>query len=310
MLEGGEAAEIIAWVFFGHQGAFRGVLPIIEAGKQEAQRCPLAEQREGALLGLGEWANRLIAAQQGSGFGAVEGIIRLEAPSIEADSNVEREKIGGREIEIDQARDFAIEEKYIVGEQIGMDLAVREGGGPGRDDAGHGVIEGGLQAGFDRVGMVAALRPERCPGGGAERIGACCRVIGAGLVELGEGGAEFGAMGDGGLAWPDAGEKGGDGGGFAGEAVQIGAIARTHRQRAGQAVLGEMFEQAKEPGEIGRIDPLFVEGQDEIALGGAQGVIAVFHAFGNAAKGDGFAQIILGEEGVEHAIGDFGIYGH
>ena len=72
----------------------------------------------------------------------------------------------------------------------------------------------------------------------------------------------------------------------------------------------EMFHQAEEIRQLGGVHPFFVEGEDEVTLRGFKGVIAVFHAFGDAAKRHHRADIVQGEERREGFVGDFGINGH
>ena len=52
----------------------------------------------------------------------------------------------------------------------------------------------------------------------------------------------------------------------AGKPAQRLAVAVVHRQRAGDAAPGEMLHQAEEEGQVGRVDALLVERQDELAL--------------------------------------------
>jgi hypothetical protein len=48
------------------------------------------------------------------------------------------------------------------------------------------------------------------------------------------------------------------------------ACAIAHRLGAGDAALGKMLHQSDEKGQISRLHPLFVEGEDELASRGAQ----------------------------------------
>jgi hypothetical protein len=75
-------------------------------------------------------------------------------------------------------------------------------------------------------------------------------------------------------------------------------------------VLREVLHQAEEPGQIVRIDALFVERQDEVAGRGAEGVVRVFDALGDAAEGDHGADVVAGQEGGQGVVGDLGVDGH
>ena len=67
-----------------------------------------------------------IAREQRAALGDVVGMIRLEAPGVEADGDVVDQRIGAGEIEIDQPRELVAEEKNVVGKQIGVDDALRQ----------------------------------------------------------------------------------------------------------------------------------------------------------------------------------------
>ena len=54
----------------------------------------------------------------------------------------------------------------------------------------------------------------------------------------------------------------------------------------------------------------FVEGEDVVARGGAEREVGVLDALGDAAEGDEGAEVVLGEKGVELAVGDVRVDGH
>ena len=83
-----------------------------------------------------------------------------------------------------------------------------------------------------------------------------------------------------------------------------------HRQRAGHAIRREMLHQAEEPRQVGGIDALFVEREDEVALRRAEREIAVLDALRDAAEGDQMADVIVGKERGERVVGNLGIDGH
>jgi len=108
-------------------------------------------------------------------------------------------------------------------------------------------------------------------------------------VKHGEGFADGGAVLEADASGPDAGEEGGDAGGAGGELAQAVAVSALDGEGAGDSFPGEVLHEAEEPGELGRVDALFVEGEDVVAGGGAELVVAVFDALGDAAEGDGGA---------------------
>ena len=70
------------------------------------------------------------------------------------------------------------------------------------------------------------------------------------------------------------------------------AVPPAHRLRTDQPVLGEMLHQADEPGQIVGIDALFIEREEEVAARGAQRVVGVLDALGDAAEGDHGADVV------------------
>ena len=56
-------------------------------------------------------------------LGDIEAAVALEAPCVQADSQVVGEEIIAGEIEIDQPGKLVADEKYIVGKQIRMAYA-------------------------------------------------------------------------------------------------------------------------------------------------------------------------------------------
>ena len=56
----------------------------------------------------------------GAALGDIVGMIRLEAPGVEADGDVIGEHVVAGEIEVDQARDLVAEEEDVVGEEVGV----------------------------------------------------------------------------------------------------------------------------------------------------------------------------------------------
>jgi hypothetical protein len=71
-----------------------------------------------------------------------------------------------------------------------------------------------------------------------------------------------------------------------------------------------MLHQPEKPGQIGRVDALFVKREDEIAGRGFERVVAVLDALGDAAERHHAADIEQVEKLGQGVIGDFGINGH
>ena len=111
-------------------------------------------------------------------------------------------------------------------------------------------------------------------------------------------------------ARPHARQERGDRGMAAAQPTQRHAIAPMHRQRADDAAPGQMLHQAEKPGQVGGVHPLLVQRQDEVARRGAQRVVAVLHALGDAAERDHAADVVVRQEGGQRLVGDLGIDGH
>ena len=227
----------------------------MQAREQEAQRRPLRQDRHRLSLGVAEAPDALIARDQRPATGDVEGAVRLEAPGVEADGEVVGKQVGGREIEVDQARDAAIEKEDVVGKKVGVDLTLRQRARPiGQQPVEHG---GKLRAETRRhgVGAVEAAREQRPPAGGPERVRSPGRVAGAGRVQPAKRLAERAAMGDLRSARPDAGQEGGDGGMAVGKDAQRLPVPPRHRLRAGDALRRQVLHKPQKPGQIRGIDP-------------------------------------------------------
>jgi hypothetical protein len=111
-------------------------------------------------------------------------------------------------------------------------------------------------------------------------------------------------------AGPDAGEKRGDGGVAPAKHAQGLAIGAGDGEGAVEAVCGQMLHEAEEPGQVGGVDAFFVEGEDKIALSGAEGEIAILDAFGDASEGYQGADWVFRKEGGKVFVGYFGVDGH
>ena len=96
----------------------------------------------------------------------------------------------------------------------------------------------------------------------------------------------------------------------AAQMAQCRAIAPMHRQRADDAALRQMLDQAEEPGQLRRIDASFVQRQDEVARRRAQRVVAVLHTLGDAAERHHAADVVVRQKCRQGVVGDLGIDRH
>ena len=85
---------------WAYQGIGGGVVPVDEAGEEEADGCAAAEERQGGAFRFCQWAEALIASDERGTLGGVVGAI-FEGPCIEADGEVKAEEIGRGEIEVE-----------------------------------------------------------------------------------------------------------------------------------------------------------------------------------------------------------------
>ena len=158
--------------------------------------------------------------------------------------------------------------------------------------------------------MLAAARQQVLPTGRSKRIGPGGCVVGTGAVERGDCPAHGRAMLQSDAARPDARQKGGDGRGAAAQVSQRCAVAPHDRPGAGDAAIRQVFHQAQEVRQVSGFDALFVQGQYEVAGGGAQREVAVLHALGDALAGHGAADVVFGQEVVQRIVGNLGVHGH
>ncbi len=227
---------------------------------------------------------RHVAAQQRAGLGDVEGKIPLEAPGVEADRHVVGVDVRGGEVEIDQPGNPAIEEEHVVREQIGMDMPHRQVLRPGGQDplqpAGQ-LRRQARAAPHRRRSHLASSGPQASGPSAFWRVGA---KPWPGQMQLGQRRTQRLAMLGQHTARPHAGQEGGDGGNLARPAGSAfwPSLARTGSGQEMPACC-QMLHQPQEPGQVRRVHPLLVQGEDEIALCGPQRVIAVLHALGDAA---------------------------
>src|SRR3546814_7936828 len=72
----------------------------------------------------------------------------------------------------------------------------------------------------------------------------------------------------------------------------------------------EMVEQGDEKGQVVRLHPLFIEGEDETPARGFEQIIAVLHPLGNALARHDRADVVARDERGEFVGIDMGVNGH
>ena len=122
--------------------------------------------------------------------------------------------------------------------------------------------------------------------------------------------ADFPAMHDARLAQPHALEKSDDDGRPASQRADHRAVMAMHRQRTGDALLGEMIHQPEEERQVRLLDALFVQRQDEGACRGVQQEVGILRAFGDALVGEQLADRIILQESGKLALRHIGINRH
>ena len=71
-----------------------------------------------------------------------------------------------------------------------------------------------------------------------------------------------------------------------------------------------MVHQAEEERQVGLVDALLVDGQDELTLLGVQQIVGVLDALGDALVGQQLADVVAGDEVSQLVVGNFGVDGH
>src|SRR6516162_2285194 len=89
-----QLAEIFDRILAPHQRRPALVEPIDQPRQQEAQRRPARQYRQRLPLRARERSHRRIGLQQRAPLGDVVGMIRLEAPGVEADGKIVSERVG------------------------------------------------------------------------------------------------------------------------------------------------------------------------------------------------------------------------
>jgi hypothetical protein len=75
-------------------------------------------------------------------------------------------------------------------------------------------------------------------------------------------------------------------------------------------MLRQMLHQPQKPRQVVWIDPLLIQRQDEVAVGGPQREIGVLNALGNAAKRDHGPEVIAKQEIGQRLVGNLSIDRH
>src|SRR5262245_58611244 len=114
-----------------HQRTIRHRQPVHQPRQQETHSRTARQDREGVTLTYRKRSDLAVAVEQRAPLGDVVGMIDLEAPGIEANRDVVRERIRAGEIEINEAGNRAPEEENVVGKKIGMNHALRQFAWPG-----------------------------------------------------------------------------------------------------------------------------------------------------------------------------------
>src|SRR5262249_58702829 len=110
-------------------------------------------------------------------------MVGLEAPGIEANRDVVSKRVRAGEIEVDQSRELVAEKEHVVGEEIGVDDALRQFRRPRRLEMRQLGGEELLQAGLHLVRPRAAILVKRPPTADRKRIGAAVLEIEAGEMQ-------------------------------------------------------------------------------------------------------------------------------
>ena len=129
-------------------------------------------------------------------------------------------------------------------------------------------------------------------------------------MQHGECPAERGAMERQNSSRPHPGEKCHDRRGPAAQLAQGNAVATPHGGRTRDTMPREMLHQRDEKRQVLRIDPLFIEGQDEIAVFRCKQEIRVLDPLGDPFAGQHLADLIERSESSELVIGDIGVDRH
>ncbi len=179
--------------------------------------------------------------------------------------------------------------------------------------SGHGfqaVIDQPLQPRLDVVELSAAARRQRAPAGGAERVRADGGEVGGRGMESAERGTGSVGVARGRPGHRDAADELDQARRTTGQLLQQVPRAVRDRPRHRQAGVGAMRHQGEKIGQVGRLDPLLVERQDEAAAGRIDQVVRVLDALGDALAGHRGTDIVARQERRQAGGVDVGVDRH
>ena len=182
-------------------------------------------------------------------------------------------------------RPFRMRDGKRLGDQIGQPLLHCLGTGPGRLHQWR-----------------PALR--------AQRIWPLQGEIAPRVMHVRQNGADLCAMC--GLGPPErqAVQKGQQGRGPPIDGHRLRTVLPADRHRAGNAFCRQMLKQPQEERQILRMDPFFIQCQDEAAPLCGQQKVGILHTLGDALEARRLADIVILQQRLQVFKGDFGINGH
>src|SRR5208337_1754941 len=109
-----ELAPIFHRILALHKCRVRRVEPIVEAGKQKAQRRASGKKRQRLKLLRRKLPDGVIAIEQRAGLGHVEGAVGLKTPSVQANGQVVGEQVVAGEIKVDHPRYLIVQKEDVI----------------------------------------------------------------------------------------------------------------------------------------------------------------------------------------------------
>ncbi len=264
-----------------------GQIKVVQARDPEAQRGGLDQYRPGAVFGFGKGAHLGVGFQPGLGFFQIQGTAQaVDTPVVHGHGHVKQPGVATGKVKVDDAahlgRFGGAGKQHVVAEQVAVGRALRQGA--------IGVAVGKaalfLQNGLDQLGLARIQERQNLGNGGlppaqAAQIGLFQREVLGSQVGLSLSPGDLAAVFNRRLGLVTTTQARHNRARLAVHDTDAFAIAAGHGLGHRHTFGGQVVHQLDVEGQLVQRQD-FKQRQNVLALGGAQKVIGVFNAGGNA----------------------------
>lgn len=264
-----------------------GQIKVVQARDPEAQRGGLNQYRPGAVLGFGKGPHLGVGLQPGLGFFQVQGTAQaVDTPVVYGNGHIKQPGVATGKVKVDNAahlgRFRGAGKQHVVAEQVAVSWALWQGA--------IGVADGKtallLQDGLDQLGLALVQKGQNLGNGGlppaqAAQIGLFQREVLGSQVGLSLCTGDLAAVFNRGLGLVTTTQARHNRARLAVHDTDAFAIAASHGLGHWDTFGGQVVHQLDIERQLFQRQD-FKQSQNVLALGGAQKVIGVFNAGGNA----------------------------